>query len=661
MRRASTWALRCSGSALFLALAIAGCGRSQLGVLDYEDLPSTGGGAGSAHDAGKDQVAPDAPDGADAWDAKDAADAKDAPWDHVVPDAKDGGKCASDLDCEDLDACTEDTCSGGVCTNKLRDLDDDTFVAAECGGPDCNDLNPQVNPAMIEDCFDGADNDCNGLSDCNDIECTGVPGCGCVPAPGGEDCANGKDDDCDTTADCNDPDCVGTPACGCLPNEKSGCQNGKDDDCDGKLDCQDNDCTTTKECICASQTESCSNGVDDDCDLLIDCVDPQCASSPSCTCIPPGVPEVCVNGQDDDCNGLVDCADPGCFYDPSCGNCVPEDCSNGKDDDCNGFIDCADTGCKFEPACAPVPEVCNNSLDDDKDGKTDCDDPDCKTNPVCVAQQGNCLTAKLITGSGSYTGDTTGTKSDYKGSCGGDAGEAVFYFVLSKPTQVLLDTVGTSFDAALYVRAGSCESGAELGCDDDSGGAWAAKVDFSILYPGTYYVFVDGFTVDPNGGANEGPFTLNVTFNEEPKELCDNGIDDDGDHYVDCADGGCKTVGACLNCNAGKAPGPEFGASACTNGLDDDCDGEVDCKDSDCNASEYYKAECCNDADDNGNQIIDDFACRCVTDADCPMDQMCYTHSVWACGPPCTNFFGNICVFVAPGSQCSTVSQQCEF
>jgi len=50
-----------------------------------------------------------------------------------------------------------------------------------------------------------------------------------------------------------------------------------------------------------------------------------------------------------------------------------------------------------------------------------------------------------------------------------------------------------------------------------------------------------------------------------------------------------------------------------------------------------------------------------VTDADCPFDQICYTHSVWACGPPCTQFFGNICVFAAPGSQCSQVSQQCEF
>ena len=106
---------------------------------------------------------------------------------------------------------------------------------------------------------------------------------------------------------------------------------------------------------------------------------------------------------------------------------------NGKDDDCDGKIDCADPACVFSPNCTPVAEICNNGLDDDLDGKTDCSDPDCANNPFCVVKQKNCLSPKLIPGSGTYTGDTTGNTSETKGSCGGDAGEAVFYFVLTDP------------------------------------------------------------------------------------------------------------------------------------------------------------------------------------------------------------------------------------
>src|SRR6185436_85952 len=102
----------------------------------------------------------------------------------------------------------------------------------------------------------------------------------------------------------------------------------------------------------------------------------------------------------------------------------------------------------------------------------------------------NCLSPQLIPGTGTFTGDTTGHVSETKGVCGGDAGEAVFYFILTDPSRVHLDSIGTSFDSVLYVRTGACNSGKEIGCDDDSAGSqWAAWLDFTILYPGTYYVF----------------------------------------------------------------------------------------------------------------------------------------------------------------------------
>lgn len=565
-------------------------------------------------------------------------------------------------DCEDNDPCTSNKCDGGHCNFPLRDDDNDGVVAVECGGFDCNDLNPNVFPGHPEDCHDGADNDCNGVADCFDPACENVPDCGCVPSPSGEDCTNNIDDDCDTKVDCNDPDCQGTPACGCLANESGHCQNGFDDDCDGQIDCDDSDCASTPECQCQTTPESCDDGVDNDCDLLVDCADPDCAGLFPCACVPPGFPEVCNDGVDNDCDGLPDCQDPDCTFSPSCQMCTPEICTDGLDNDCDGKIDCADPACSGAPNCAPQPEICNNGLDDDLDGHVDCADTDCSNTPICVTEHANCLSPQLITGSGSFFGDTTGHVSETNGSCGGAAGEAVFFFVLSDPSFVHIDSIGTSFDSTVYVRTGVCNTGHEIGCDDDSGGSLASSLTFNILYPGTYFVFLDGFTVDPNFGPNEGPYQLNVTINPNPPEICHDGIDNDGDSKVDCADPDCTFDGSCFHCNNGNDPEPEWAPGRCTDGLDNDCDGFVDCADhDDCHASDVYVTECCNGLDETNNNVIDDFACKCGTTADCQAGQICYDHTLHTCAPPCNMFFGMICPFVAPGSFCNMATGQCEF
>lgn len=567
--------------------------------------------------------------------------------------------CTVAQECEDFDDCTTNRCDGGVCSFPLRDDDEDGVVSLACGGSDCNDKNPNVFPGHPEVCADGSDNDCNNVADCFDPACEGLPNCGCTPKI--EDCANGIDDDCDTTVDCLDAECQGTPACGCLGSESGFCQNGFDEDCDGQFDCDDGDCQSDPSCQCQNAFEDCFNGADDDCDLLVDCADSDCAGQFPCACVPPGTPESCGDGQDNDCDGLPDCADSDCFVSPQCQSCTVESCGDGQDNDCDLKIDCADEACAFSPGCQPVPEQCNNSLDDDLDGKIDCQDVDCAQNPLCQQKQANCLSPKLIPGPGTYTGDTTGNIGETKGSCGGDAGEAVFYFVLNDPSFVHLDSVGTSFDSVLYVRTGVCNSGKEIDCDDDSAGQLAADLTFTILYPGTYYVFLDGYTVDPQQGANEGPFALNVDIVANPPEVCGDGIDNDGDVYVDCADPDCTFVGACLNCNGGNAPEPEFAPGRCTDGQDNDCDGTIDCGDDDCSASDVYLTECCNGIDETQNNVIDDFNCRCANDGECANGQICYDHTVHACGPTCDSFFGDVCPFIQPGSVCNAATQQCEF
>ncbi|WP_437955406.1 MopE-related protein [Sorangium sp. So ce119] len=570
--------------------------------------------------------------------------------------------CRGPADCDDGDACTSDVCDGGRCEHAPRDDDGDGLRPLVCGGIDCNDLNPAVFPGMPERCTDAADNDCNGVADCFDPACATAETCGCSPRPGGEDCQNGVDDDCDTIVDCFDAECAGTAACGCSASETGSCGDGFDDDCDGAFDCEDVDCRADPQCTCSSQVEACDNRADDDCDLLVDCGDPDCRGFFPCACAPPGSPEKCDDGFDNDCDGRVDCADPQCISAPSCDVCVPEVCDDGLDNNCDERVDCADSACIFAPSCEPTPEQCNNRLDDDHDALVDCRDPDCASNPLCVLAQANCLSPKLLPGTGTYTGDTTGHVSETRGACGGDAGEAVFYFVLTAPSRVHLDSRGSSFDSVLYVRTGVCNSGREIGCDDDSGGeSWSSRLEFSILYPGTYFVFLDGYTIDPASGANQGPFTLNVEIVPNPSEVCDDDIDNDGDRYVDCADPGCATFGPCRNCARGAAPGPEFGTAACTDGIDNDCDGTLDCADEDCSASDFYVTECCDGFDENGNGIPDDFNCRCASDADCDEGQICYTHTSSTCGIPCSAFFGSVCPFVAPGSHCNAATNQCEF
>ena len=53
------------------------------------------------------------------------------------------------------------------------DIDEDAYYDVECGGWDCDDTDPAINPAADEVCGDGIDNDCDGLID-TDPECIAI-------------------------------------------------------------------------------------------------------------------------------------------------------------------------------------------------------------------------------------------------------------------------------------------------------------------------------------------------------------------------------------------------------------------------------------------------------------------------------------------------------
>jgi len=160
-------------------------------------------------------------------------------------DNDDNGK----KDCDDP-ACAAVTCGAGcVCngggkseTSCTDGLDNDGDGRTDCAdAEDCLDgafcraaptsavclsggcaCDGGVAPATESACRDGWDNDCNGLTDCADLNCNGAPcnadgGFGCVCGAGARKettCSQSSgDEDGDGLANCADPDCLNV-SCG---------------------------------------------------------------------------------------------------------------------------------------------------------------------------------------------------------------------------------------------------------------------------------------------------------------------------------------------------------------------------------------------------------------------------------------------------------------
>lgn len=99
---------------------------------------------------------------------------------------------------------------------------------------------------------------------------------------------------------------------------------------------------------------------------------------------------------------------------------------------------------------------------------------------------------------------------------------------------------------------------------------------------------------------------LVMTQGPPPAEVCDDGIDNDGDRATDCLDSDCVGVLGC-----GPVP-----VEICDNGIDDDGDVLIDCFDEDDCLGTPACYEICNDEDDNGNCEVDDDCEDCENGVD---------------------------------------------
>src|SRR5690606_24200229 len=86
--------------------------------------------------------------------------------------------------------------------------------------------------------------------------------------------------------------------------------------------------------------------------------------------------------------------------------------------------------------------------------------------------------------------------------------------------------------------------------------------------------------------------TLSVSYRlsgQPGQEICDDGIDNDGDGAVDCQDSDCLNHPSCA-----------IPDEICDDGIDNDGDGAVDCQDSDCANHPACQVSQCPGGDVNG-------------------------------------------------------------
>jgi hypothetical protein len=295
----------------------------------------------------------------------------------------------------------------------------------------------------------------------------------------------------------------------------------------------------------------------------------------------------------DGCTDSAQCLAGGdCDLEPgsdTAGFCVtpPEICDNGLDDDFDGTVDCTDPECIGQAAC-PEGEVCDNGVDDDGDGYVDCADAECGLLGLCTGDL--CTPLFLVNGPLGCGDERLGQRNDQEGStnviqeaiCGDTsstnhfvtstgsvpAPEIAFPFEVDEPRRVCVVMSGYSGDLDLRVIRriqGRCD--ARLGCLDQSINAPGQDetICFSA-FPGIrYYLLVDGYQ------GTISTFDLRITCSEAYwGEICDNGLDDDGDQLVDCADPECHGAPGCTT------------ESLCDDHEDNDLDGLADCLDPDC-------------------------------------------------------------------------------
>jgi hypothetical protein len=274
--------------------------------------------------------------------------------------------------------------------------------------------------------------------------------------------------------------------------------------------------------------------------------DVQCAGVACCACASCAGTPLCLSvDMGDLCGDPKNCPLPACAGDPRCRVLGTEVCNNCIDDNDNGLTDCADPQCASFPGCMGGPHACG-------------DPPDC-TDPTCACDPTKCKDLKChptvdfgtlqpspMGTTSTRMENTTGTTDVAVTNCApGHAGMVVGKFVLAGTKESAVTVSFTQGKGEDHVF-GLFRAGVNQACGDNPVGCYDPKGALSgsqafVLPPGEYYVITQPF--EPKG---QGPVTVTLSTAHVP-EICNNGVDDNGNGLIDCADPDCFNAPNCVN------------------------------------------------------------------------------------------------------------------
>ncbi len=300
---------------------------------------------------------------------------------------------------------------------------------------------------------------------------------------------------------------------GCLDNPPPICL--ADADCPQANICRDNQCVffcqADEEC---DARQVCDEGacLDVDCRVDGDCGEGRCLNNECVQCI-----------DAEDCGEQV-CGDGACVCAANaCVECAADaDCDGARCNansvcvECLATADCAEGNICFDSACVPTPA-----------GGGICESPiDYSLGEIFVGSVADGL-----------------ARDAAQGCLNSGAGqEKVHRFTVQEAGPVCIQTRGSSFDTALYVRTGQCfgPDSQEVACNDNSplfAGAFQSAVSFEAQ-PGTdYFVIVDAFFAGIPEGTERYVLTSRAGACEgDPIPICADDIQCEGGI---CVDGEC--------------------------------------------------------------------------------------------------------------------------
>lgn len=349
-----------------------------------------------------------------------------------------------------------------------------------------------------------------------------------------------------------------------------------------------NGCTATDQVtvtVSGPCSEICDNGADDDGDGLIDCADPDCANFLNINTNVTSL-SICVGESSTISASASGGAGPYTYiWDNGLGNGISHNISPNMTTTYTVTVT-SGGGCTSTAQVTVVvnfcSEDCTDGIDNDGDGLVDCDDPGCglggSTNKIdagCGVSNGS-ITITATGGSGSYeysSNNTTWSSSNTFTNLA--PGSYVFYarnansecprtfpFTIDQLCEICTDGIDNDGDGLIDCTDSDCSPTSSAGnsksiCNGTSttltaiasGGtspysfAWSNGLGSGAsktVTPASTTVYTVTVT-SATGCSSTASVTVTVTA---CGENCIDGVDNDGDGLIDCADPDCSVTGA---------------------------------------------------------------------------------------------------------------------